>query len=301
MSLLFTKPLLAAACLASLLASPQHSTALVSTALQACPATVAASVEVAGHEFSLADLLTRDTCPALLRAASRLRLGSAPLVGSVRVLEASEVRLLLRKVAESIPNGVRVTSMVVPERVIVRRAGPRASCADIERWLLSPPPARSGMPEPEGSPQELECGVGDRIPQWSALERTRTVWNPTLNTWDVSLRCVHRQDCVPFLVRVRKHDASQEIALADRPATGEPPIIVSPSPFHAVLNIGGAPLVRRGQTVRLLWDQYGVRLAVPAICLDPGDEGQKVRARIARGGRIVPAIVVRDGELRTAF
>ena len=60
-------------------------------------------------------------------------------------------------------------------------------------------------------------------------------------------------------------------------------------------------MVRRGQTVKLLWDQYGVRLLVPAICLDSGDEGQRVRARIARGGRIVPAIVVNAGELRTAL
>jgi hypothetical protein len=301
MPLLFTKPFLIVACIAGFSALPQ-----VSSARPACPARVEANVEVAGREFSLADLLARDTCPTLLRAAGRVRLGSAPLTGSARVLEAGEVRSLLQKVARSIPNGVRVpTSMVVPERVTVRRAGERASCADIGRRLLGPvaaPPAlaRSGFVRHDAARQELECGVADRIPQASALERTRTVWNPALNSWDVSLRCVRPEDCVPFLVRLRDRDAPSEIAPFAPPATRKN-TIANTSPFHAVRSAAGAPLVRRGETVRLLWDQYGVRLAVPAISLDSGDEGQKVQARIVRGGRIVPAIVVSAGELRTAF
>jgi flagella basal body P-ring formation protein FlgA len=63
---------------------------------------------------------------------------------------------------------------------------------------------------------------------------------------------------------------------------------------------GAIPLVRRGETVTLLWDENGIRLVVPAICLDPGAEGQKVRARVARGGRLVRAIVVSAGKLRAA-
>jgi hypothetical protein len=297
---------LIAACIAGFSVSPG-----IASGQADCHATVKAHVAVARGEFSLADLLAGDTCPELLRAAAGVRLGRAPLTGSVRVLEADEVRFLLQKVARSIPKLRWPTTMHVPERVTVRRAEARASCADIGRQLLGPSDARpalvgSGLRSPvrpASAPYELECGVADRIPQWSVLERTRRVWNPALNNWDISLRCIHRQDCVPFLVRVRNRNAPWEIALTDRPATPDRPIIASASPFdRAALSLAvGPPLVRRGETVRLLWDQYGVRLAIPAISLDPGDEGQKVRARMAQSGRIVPAIVVSAGELRTAF
>jgi hypothetical protein len=303
------KLFLIAACIAGFSVSPG-----VALGQADCDATVKAHVAVATGEFSLADLLARNSCPELLRAAAGVRLGRAPLTGSVRVLEADEVRFLFQKVARSIPNRVRGTVAVhVPERVTVRRAEARASCADIGRQLLGPPDARpavlrSGLlspARPATAPYEpeLQCGVGDRIPQWSVLERTRRVWNPALNSWDVSLRCVHRQDCVPFLVRVRNRNAPREIALTDRPATPDQPtiLIASASPFQGGLSTANTPLVRRGETVRLLWDQYGVRLAIPAISLDPGDEGQRVRARIVRGGRIMSAIVVSAGELRTAF
>lgn len=284
----------------------------VSWSQPACHANVEATVEVSPRGFSLADLLTKDTCPALLRAAARLRVGAAPLIGSTRVLEGAEVRSLVQKAAATMPGGAGVpTTMHVPERVTVRRAGPRASCADLAR-LLGPlekrrSPDRSdviGTPRADAAPeelqpQELECGAGDRIPQWSTLERIKTVWNPMLDSWDISLRCVHHPDCVPFLVRIRGRNASRETASGDAVVSRDPRIDIPPA-FHVVLNPGGAPLVRRGQTVKLLWDQYGVRLLVPAICLDPGDEGQRVRARI-RGGRIVSAVVINAGELRTTL
>jgi hypothetical protein len=282
----------------------------------ACPVSVEAMVEVSPRGFSLADLLTTDTCPALLRAAARLRVGAAPLIGSARVLEGAEVRSLVQKAAATMPGGTGPpTIMRIPERVTVRRTGPRASCADVARLLLGPPgktrvaaglggTARSDLAPQEITSPELQCGGADRIPQWSVLERTKTAWNPALDTWDVSLRCVHHPDCVPFLVRIRNGDASGETAHDDAIEVRDSRINPPPA-FHVALNAARAPgataMVRRGQTVKLLWDQYGVRLLVPAICLDSGDEGQRVRARIARGGRIVPAIVVNAGELRTAL
>src|SRR5258707_11194987 len=99
---------------------------LVSWSQPACQVNVEAGVEVSPRGFSLADLLTKDTCPALLRAAARLRVGAAPLIGSARVLEAAEVRSLVQKATATMPSGAGVpTAMHVPERVTVRRRGPR--------------------------------------------------------------------------------------------------------------------------------------------------------------------------------
>jgi len=295
------KPLMIAACIAGFSLLP-----LVSWAQQGCHATVKTSVEVAGDEFSLADLLARDSCPELLRAAARVRLGSAPLVGSMRVLEADDIRTFLKKIAGSMYRGESAT-IVLPERVSVRHAGARASCADIGRRILTsldarPTVAESGPPNTARLhanavvPHEFECGAAGRIPQGAAVELTKTVWDPTLGSWEASVRCTHPSDCVPFLVRLRNRTTEPEIARSAQR-------IVTSSPF-AGAGLSPArrrPLLRPGKTVTLLWDQDGIRVVVPAVCLDPGDEGQKVRARIVRGGRIVPAIVVSAGELRTAF
>ena len=293
------KPLMIAACIVGFSLLP-----LVSWAQQGCHAIVKTSVEVAGDEFSLADLLAGDSCPELLRTASRVRLGSAPLAGSMRVLEADDIRTSLKKVAGSMYRGESLT-MVVPERVSVRRAGARASCADIGRRILTsldarPTVAESGPPNaarPQADtvvPHDLECGAAGRIPQGAPVELTKTVWDPTLDSWETSVRCTHPSDCVPFLVRLGNRTSEPEIARSGRR------IVTSSSPFArgTLSPARGRPLVRPGETVTLLWDQDGIRVVVPAICLDPGDKGQKVRARIVRGGRLVRAIVVNAGELR---
>ena len=62
----------------------------------------------------------------------------------------------------------------------------------------------------------------------------------------------------------------------------------------------GGTLVRPGQTVTFSWEGDGMRLLGPALCLDPGDIGQRVRVRLIRSGRILPAVVVGAGQLRAA-
>lgn len=56
--------------------------------------------------------------------------------------------------------------------------------------------------------------------------------------------------------------------------------------------------VRPGQAVTLVWDQGGIRVQVPAQCLDRGELGSEVRARILQSGVVVRAIVAGAGSLR---
>jgi hypothetical protein len=279
-----------------------------------CPAVVEANVEVAMGEFSLADLLAPSTCPELLRAASRVRLGRAPLPGTVRVLDGNEVRIWLRNVTADVDNLGGSANLQVPERVSVRRAGARADCADIVGRILASPDAHpvraeSGMhgvtklDAGEASTSATNCGAAGRILQEARFELTRKVWNPMLGTWDLFARCLKPGDCVPFLVRVPSRDFPAEVV---EPA-GMVPSAISVSPAASVPSAKapitprpGTALVRPGETVSLLWDQDGIRLVVPAVSLDAGGPGESVRARIARGGRVVHAIVVSAGQLRAA-
>jgi len=310
------KPLLIAACIAGLLILPRPSTGQAS-----CRITIKTQVEVTPGKLSLADLLRADTCPELARAAAAVDLGSAPLAGSVRVLAGAEVRAYLQKVAGSMQNSsawqqamtMPIPEMFIPDRISIRRAGARASCADIgarltssEVFPLTPGPtdsSNSGFGALTSSPggarlagpilaksllaSLMDCGAGGRIAQDAPVQSTRTVWDPVLASWDVSARCVHPRDCVPFLVRVPGAGPSPEAALKPSSSSKAP-----------VAPIGEKSMVRPGEAVTLLWDQDGIRLTVPAVCLDAGAEGQRVRVRIMSGGRTLPAIVVSPGILR---
>jgi len=293
------KPLLTAACIASfsLVAgtSPGHAS---------CQVTVAASVEVS-DKFSLADLLGSSDCPEMRRAAAKVVLGGAPLAGSERVLAGSEVRTALQKLTANLHNAS--ANLFVPERVTVRRAGARASCADIARKI------------PRALPATVECGAADRVSDDAGLEFSRPAWDPALGSWQLYARCLHPADCVPFVVRLPGHENGRDDtgAVADEiRGTITPTMarirmtritmarLAADSSLSSGLPASGSertpPLVRPGQTVTLLWDQDGIRLVVPAVCLDRGAPGEKVRARMGRGGAVVPAIVVSAGMLRAA-
>jgi hypothetical protein len=280
------KPLLIAACIASF-----SLVAGVSPGQASCRVIVAASVQVSG-EFSLADLLGSSGCPEMRRAAAELRLGSAPLAGSQRVLAGSEVRSTLQKLAANLRNAGESVSILVPERITVRRAGARASCADIARRIS------------RASPAAVECGAADRVPQDATLEFSQPAWDPALSSWQLYARCVHPADCVPFVVRLSSHDFRVDPGNPNGEARSTMARLAAASSLFPGLTVSGSdrglPLVHPGQTVTLLWDQDGIRLVVPAVCLDRGAPGEKVRARMGHGGAVMHAIVVSAGMLRAA-
>jgi len=267
---------------------------------------IRADVEVAAGEFSLADLLSPNRCASLRQAAAKVGLGRSPLVGSVRVLTGAEVRAMLGKMpASSEASGSRLGEISVPERVSVRRAGPRAGCAAIEQRILdglAPTALTSKLKTSEAS-QKVTCGAAGRVSENAPLEITDTVWDASRDSWQVRARCLHTGDCVPFLIRI----AAQP--LLDGSSGGGDQRYGAPSTLAATaLRRGRASssrmaeaLVRPGQTVTLTWDQAGIRLVIQAVCLDLGGPGEAVRARILGGdggGRLMRAVVEGAGRVR---
>jgi Chaperone for flagella basal body P-ring formation len=183
---------------------------------------VRAEVEVAGGDVTLANILDAGTCSTVVRAASRVRLGAAPLAGSPRVLRGDEVRALVESLGSE--KGFEASSPSIPERVTIRRSE-RLDCSNLA--------ARLAVPSGDESEKQ-------------------------------SRNCTARS------------------SLGNRTSG----------------NSAEVKLVRRGERVTLEWDSSGIRITVPAVSLDAGALGERVRARIEPNGRMMRALVVDRGQLR---
>jgi len=276
----------------------------------ACRVAVPETVAIDGAALSLADLLAPDTCPELLRVASHVPLGSAPLAGSVRVIEGQFVRNLVEGLA--LRRGLEPShwsSLQVPERVSVRRSGQRASCMEIGARILGVSAASrlsaaeaDSIAKTDGTAAVVradDCGAAGRVFREARMEVMEARWDRTLRSRIVRARCARPNDCVPFVIRVRDV-AEPHVVPAVSSAASSQRAVAKPTGDLAT-RADQSTLVRSGQTVTLLWNQGGISLVAPAVCLDKGAKGDSVRARIANGGSVVRAVVEGEGSVRVSY
>jgi hypothetical protein len=256
---------------------------------QTCPVTVQADIFIENTEVRLADLLAPDSCPLATQAARQIHLGAAPLEGSIRVFDRVELRGLFQKLQSNLGfDSYRLVFARVPERVVIHRAHGQSSCQEIKAQILASPEI-SNLHSPG---IELDCEAATRVPHAASLALTRKNWDHALQSWDFVARCTRAGECLPFLVRVR----SSSPTAASYGLSGE--LAIETMSAHGVLpdtleNI----LVRPGDRASVVWDQGGIRLTVPAVCLDKGRRGDSVRARFEHGG-VIRAIVIDSKSLR---
>jgi hypothetical protein len=240
-------------------------------------------VEISEDDLFLADLFAPPTCPAIMQAAAKVRIGAAPLPGGKRVLSSDVVQSLLEKLLLEDQHAAvgALEKAEVPSRITVRRSSRSLSCVEIGHKIFS------GHAEGLASaPVEIDCSAVPRIPEGAALEVTKKSWDPATLSWNVFARCA-AAECLPFVLHVRDpNHADAAPGVAETRAVTKKTL--------------AQPLVRRGETVTLLWDQDGIRMTVPVVCLDPGEQGQRVRARVVHSGGSVRAVVVSAGLLRIA-
>ena len=274
-----------------------------------------------------------------------MHLGDAPLVGSPRVLEGTQVRALLGRLEAEQGIGepsIRVPSIRVPERITIRRAVRHENCVElaVRLAMVSGRRARSSdhqtgdqtddqpgdqtggqtddqpgdqtgdqtdvQPGDQSDDQTdvktrfagLECGAAGRIAEDAVLEPARKKWNAGLETWDVSVECVHSGECVPFLVRVPERRFQDAASISDHRKLGAKPRLGRLTSSGLAGALSQAVAVRRGQKVSLVWEASGIRATVPAISLDAGALGESVRVRVEPSGLILRAMVTDRGQVR---
>lgn len=258
---------------------------------------IPATVAITGTDFTLADLLAPPVCPLVADEARQVRLGSAPLAGSTRVLDAGELRSELRKL--DIPSASRMwwQNVTLPERISVHRPVATASCSELAGRALDDPVVRERLAASGAfaqaiqtgriSPADVECGAAGRVPRQARLLFTKVNWDAAARSWDICARCLPARDCVPFLIRV--HLAAGEVT----------PQIRLRRDNKSAISQEGSVLVHRGGRATLIWEHAGIRLEVPVICLEPGRQGGHVKIRIERSNKVVDAVVTGAGRLRT--
>ena len=274
-----------------------------------CRVSVKADVEVDGPGLTLADLLQSVTCDAILKAAARARIGAAPSAGSVRVLKGEYVRSAVEQLAKAQKSeAAQVVLEPVSERIVVRRAEVRAGCEELQNRILAALQSRS-QPGPDAAPgrdqvaldlRRMECGAGQAIPRDATLRIFRRNWDPALKSWVYRVGCARPRSCVPFIVKGGQSGESRNPPSSDGHTTALVPKSGSTTPSASRSGERSNLLLRRGQSVRLVWTERDIRVTVTALCLEAGSEGQTIKARILPRGSIVRATVSSDGVLRTA-
>lgn len=270
---------------------------------QACrEAAVEASVEAGPGELTLADLLARGACPQLREAAARVSLGAAPRPGSVRVLEGREICRLLETLGGGSANLGNTSGMQIPERIVVKRRGATKSCAEIAQFVAGAASAQDMTNVPSRWREDLDCAAARGIPEETPLKLTKTSWSAASERWEFLLRCARPEDCVPFLVWVHEPKASFAGMAWARRGTGQGVSASTESAPRLRTGVSRAErLVEPGQTATLTWDQAGIRVVLPVICLDAGALGEVVRVRLKSAARILRAEVVGAGTLRASL
>ncbi len=244
---------------------------------------VKTSVRIGSGELTLADLLTPDTCARLRTMAERISLGVAPLPSTVRVVPGSQVRSWLESLAAAIGLNEEVVDRL-PARILVRRAGESKPCSEIASLALRSLSAESRAGR---AAQRLDCAAAQSVPEAAPLEVTKTFWNASLRRWEISLRCLRTEDCAPFLVWAAAPSTGQNYSSQSAPAS-------LPLPQDSGRR---GELIKRGQTATLRWDEAGIRIVLPVICLDAGGTGQTIRVRFKNAAHILRAEILSDGTL----
>jgi hypothetical protein len=248
------------------------------------------SVQIGGGELTLADLLSADTCLPVRMMAARISLGVAPLAGTVRVLERSQVRGLLEELGSA--SGLKDEVENVPAKIVVQRWEVKKSCAAIAGFAL-----RSSSTDGNRGPslENFDCAAAQSIPEDAALELTKSAWNPALRRWEFSMRCARAEDCVPFLVWAGGTPKGRVYGVRSGAMLSS---VQEPS---AAYGAESERLIKAGQTAILRWDEGGIRIVLPVTCLEGGALGQTVRVRFKNAGRILRAEILSDGTLRAGL
>lgn len=125
---------------------------------------------------------------------------------------------------------------------------------------------------------------------------TRVRRDPMLNAIDLTLNCVPKEACLPFLVSLLDEKAGHVSAEEHSPKLEHGPSLFLMNGHRQQISPGAKParqtVVIPGQRLTLIWEKAHLRLTRKVICLDRGRPGEEIRIRPIGPGQVVRARVL---------
>ncbi len=115
-------------------------------------------------------------------------------------------------------------------------------------------------------------------PNLEAVQVKRTVFGGV----SVMLKCSRPEECLPFYVLVHGLKLEGQDGKANK----------------AITEVTKQRVVRRGQQVKLVLENRSMRLMMPAICLEDGARGQRIRTSSIDRKQVHEAEVIAPGVVR---
>jgi hypothetical protein len=277
------------------------------------------SAVVTGETVLLSDVLPENSPADVKERAGGVVLGKAPPPGHVRVIARAAVEEKLQV------QGDLIHRLVIPERIAVRRTGRRISREEVLNSIRNTL-VKNGFAEANNlTAADVQLDAVVQVSQEDAgLEVTRMDFDPLLRRARFRLWASREKSTLPFFATAHLPLLSQALATSgafrlagkERPAgtSFRPPgeelqtAAFSVQPGLALIRPMRAPnspvlpvLVEPGRKVTLVLRSSRVQIRLPAMPIERGVRGQRIRVRVLANGKILRAEVIARGELALPF
>jgi len=249
------------------------------------------NAEVSRSMVQLSDLLPKTAPTELRRAGESVDVARAPQPGTARILTQEFVASELKAVSSL------SRQLVIPPEIVVHRAAwPIEDLAirdAIQRYLR-----RQGWELPFSHGTSLEGSKPVVAEEKVEVEVQELHWNEQQQALQVVLRCVRRQLCREFvlLLDLPASDGSVWRSHLRPTQFGADSVLANSKPKDS--DQDNKEVVRGGQPAEVVWQEGGMKMSVPVICLERGRLHQTIRVSNTRTHRVFRAEVVTTHLLR---
>jgi hypothetical protein len=146
--------------------------------------------------------------------------------------------------------------------------------------------------------ESLRCFPPASMSETLAVKRVRK--DLFFHTMELTLSCVPKEACLPFLVSLPDVTTLQLLQGGNTVRREPQPSAHSLGVSEALRQKKARPaaVVVPGQILTLVWEQASLQLTRKVICLDRGDVGDEVRTRPVGVGHVVRARVIDAGRVK---
>jgi hypothetical protein len=235
----------------------------------------------------LSDLLPPNAPSAIRNASMRVELCRAPQPGSLRILQAEQVR-------HSITEADLLQRLIIPARVTIRcsaRLVSETSAREAISDFLRKHGWESGLAE--GSKLDLPDVAAANCEPFEVMHLR---WDLQRQAIEVHLGCSKPRSCggslgYVLLPQTMPEDSRNGLIRAIS--------TTSAHPLRKVLSeVAPPPLLAKGKTATLILENTRMRISVPVICLEPGLLNEEIHVFDQRSRRVFRAQVIGDHLLR---